>query len=136
MDPSRKYGNDSVWSFVEQADARPKNVRPLQNPPTRGCGFVEAIPSRVSRDGMGSFQFMPGCTANREIGVPGSQSQVLTLTLKYNLIIAVAGAFVVAVVVVVAAAAEVGRHSRELAHQVGPRERKARGHQVAEAGSD
>jgi hypothetical protein len=41
---------------MEQTAARLKNGRPLQNPLlTRQDGFVEAVPSRVFRDGTGTF---------------------------------------------------------------------------------
>jgi hypothetical protein len=49
-------GGDSVWYWMQQTAARPKNGRPLQNlPPTTLGGFVAAVPSRVFRDGTGIF---------------------------------------------------------------------------------
>ena len=50
------FRRDSLWFWMEQTAARPKNGRPLQNLlRTRHYGFVEAVPSRVFRDGTGIF---------------------------------------------------------------------------------
>jgi hypothetical protein len=41
---------------AERKAARPKDGRPLQNPPpARPSGFVTAFPSRAFQDGMGIF---------------------------------------------------------------------------------
>jgi predicted RNA-binding protein with PUA-like domain len=52
---------------MKQTPARPKNGRPLQNPtPTGHDGFVGASPSRVLRDGEGTFTIKRNHCRNRE----------------------------------------------------------------------
>jgi hypothetical protein len=44
------------FGWKEPTAARPKSGRPLQNQlPATGDGFVEATPSRVVRDGVGTL---------------------------------------------------------------------------------